>query len=352
MSPRFPSAAAITVIGDGLAGTVLALSLASRGASVRLIGAGDDAMATALSYGALPRGRASWAWRRLERLHGPLGWHASGLVFHDGRAGLPHRLAALSQRVPLPLARVDTPTWSSARWRALAAAGVHHLSGRVRALAPASQGGWRLKLAPAAGAESELTAETVVLAAGAGCRTLSPGLHRRFRHSWAGVLLVEAGAPANPWLDQARRGRIVQPRHWRRPAVEADSADSREPVWIVDAGLAPWGDGVVVGQISWIPPAGAEGESGPSLTPPDPRWMEQRLREGLQQLDPELARLDAPYRQVPVSFCSDGQPLLGPVAGPPGLWSFAGFSAAFSRVPSAAEALAPRLLAAAGNASQ
>ncbi|MFN9570314.1 MAG: FAD-dependent oxidoreductase [Cyanobacteriota bacterium] len=352
MSPRFPSAAAITVIGDGLAGTVLALSLAARGASVRLIGAGDDAMATGLSYGALPRGRPSGAWRRLERLHGPLGWRASGLVFHDGRPGLPHRLAGLSQRLPLPLARVDTPTWCSARRRALAAAGVRHLSGCVCALEPALQGSWRLKLAPSGGAESELTAKTVGLAAGAGCRALSPGLPRRLRHSWAGVLLLAAGAPANPWLDQARRGRIVQPRHWRRPAVEAGSADIREPVWVVDAGLAPWGEGMVVGQISWIPPAGPEGERSPSLSPPDPHWMEERLREGLEQLDPELASLDAPYRQVPVSFCSDGQPLVGPVAGAPGLWSFAGFSAAFSRVPSEAEALADRLLAAAGDPGQ
>jgi glycine/D-amino acid oxidase-like deaminating enzyme len=42
-----------------------------------------------------------------------------------------------------------------------------------------------------------------------------------------------------------------------------------------------------------------------------------------------------------VSFCSDGQPLVGPVPGaPPGLWVFAGFSAAFGLVPRLAPELA------------
>lgn len=329
------------MIGDGLAGSVLALCLAARGMAVRLLSAAEGT-ATALSYGALPRGGPSRAWRRLERLHGPLGWQPSGLVFHDSRPGLPHRLASLSERLPLPLARVDAPTWMAAREKALAAAGVQHLRRRVLGLSPLPQEGWRLELAPSEGAEPAVEANTVVLAAGAACRSLWPGLPPQFRHSWAGVLLLEPGPGANPWLDQARRGRIVQPRHWQRPALEAASVAIQEPQWIVDAGLAPWGDGVVVGQISWIPPAS---EAAPVLHPPDPAWMEARLREGLALLDPALAALSAPYRQVPVSFCSDGEPLVGPVAGAPGLWTFAGFSAAFSRVPSQAEALATRLLA-------
>ena len=189
----------------------------------------------------------------------------------------------------------------------------------------------------------------MVLAAGAGCRRLWPALPPRLRHSWAGVLLVGPDAPPNPWLDQAWRGRIVQPRHWQRPALEAGSAaPGPTPRWIVDAGMAPWGSGVVVGQISWLPRArGAPGD-GPeetgSLDPPDAQWMEERLREGLGQLDPQLATLPAPYRQVPVSFCTDGQPLVGPVEGAPGLWTFAGFSGAFSLVPTHADRLATRLV--------
>ena len=348
MGLAFPGQEPITVIGDGLAGTVLAFSLATRGAPVRLIGEARHT-ATALSYGAVAWGPPSRAWRRLERLHGPLGWHPSGLVFHDARPGLPGRLAALTRRVPVPLARIDTPTWMASRLPALAAAGVHHLAGRVRALRPLPEGGWALDLDGTA--DAVLEAPTVVLAAGAGSRHLWPALPARFRHSWAGVLQVGADGPPNPWLEQARRGRIVQPRHWQRPALEAGSAaPGPTPRWIVDAGLAPWGDGVVVGQITWLPEAGVQGElANPSaLEPPDPLWMEERLREGLARLDPQLAALPAPYRQVPVSFCTDGRPLMGPVEGAPGLWTFTGFSAAFSLVPAQAEQLATRLVMEAG----
>lgn len=334
------------MIGDGLAGSVLALCLARRGAAVRLIGA-ERQTATALSYGALPRGAPSRAWRRLERWHGPLGWRPSGLIVHDQRAGLARQLSALTQLVPLPLARVDAPSWLAARRQALAAAGVRHRVGEVRGLRALPSGGWRLDWdAGPCGGEPELRADTVVLAAGAAARALWPALPRTLRHSWAGVLQLERGGPANPWLDQARRGRVVQPRHWRRPALEAACANSQEPLWLVDAGLAPRGEGVVVGQISWIPPLESlpEGGTGPALEPPDPTWMEERLREGLAVLDPALAALDAPYRQVPVSFCVDGQALAGPVDGAAGLWVFAGFSAAFSRVPLQAEQLASRLI--------
>jgi glycine/D-amino acid oxidase-like deaminating enzyme len=43
---------------------------------------------------------------------------------------------------------------------------------------------------------------------------------------------------------------------------------------------------------------------------------------------------------VPVTFCTDGGPMAGPVDDGPGLWVFTGFSAAFSLVPPAAEWLA------------
>lgn len=352
-----PRQGPITVIGDGLAGTLLSLSLARQGAAVRLVGGGGN-IATALSYGAVMWGPSSWAWRRLERLHGPLGWCPSGLVFHDPRPGLPGRLASLSRRLPVPLSRIDPPTWIAARPKALAAAGVHHLARQVRALRPRLEGGWALDLEPdlepdpmgTGAGDSVLEAPTVVLAAGAGCRRLWPALPSRLRHSWAGVLLMGPEGPVNPWLDQARRGRVVQPRHWQRPALEAASgASSPSPRWIVDAGLAPWGDGVVLGQISWLPGAPELADPGledpDALEPPDARWMEERLRDGLGRLDPQLAALPAPYRQVPVSYCTDGQPLVGPVEGAPGLWTFVGFSGAFSLVPAQADRLATRLLA-------
>ncbi len=338
------------MIGDGLAGSLLALSLARRGAAVQLIGS-PEGTATALSYGALPRGGPSRAWSRLERLHGPMGWQASGLVWHDRRPGPPGALAALTRALPLPIARVDAPTWMAARGRLLAAAGVRRLVGQVRSLRLDPHRRWRLEwlAPPVAGSDrtetTDLAVETVVLAVGAGSRGLWPALPPRLRHSWAGVLLVDAAGPATPWLDLARSGRIVQPLRWRRPALEATAATLAQPAWIVDAGMAPWGEGVVAGQISLIPPAAPSASPGTLREPPDPRWMEARLREGLGELDPALARLDAPYRQVPVSFCVDGQPLVGPVPDAPGLWTFTGFSGAFARVPTLAERLATQLLA-------
>ena len=288
------------MIGDGLAGSLLALCLAHQGARVRLLGA-ERQTATALSYGALPRGGPSRAWRRLERRHGPLGWRPSGLVFHDLRAGLPRPLAVLSQAVPIPLARVDAPTWQAARRPALVAAGVRQLAGQVCGLRARPGGGWWLEWRPSPADASSasvtvLDADTVVLAAGASARALWPALPSRLRHSWAGVLHLERVAPGHRWLDQVRRGRIVQPRHWRRPALEGACANSQEPLWLVDAGLAPRGDGAVLGQISLIPPAGA---AAGSLEPPDPHWMEGRLREGLRLLDPTLAALEAPLPPKP-----------------------------------------------------
>jgi len=48
-------------------------------------------------------------------------------------------------------------------------------------------------------------------------------------------------------------------------------------------------------------------------------------------------------RQAAVAFCSEGLPLVGPLAGAPGLWLFTGFSAGFSQVPVLAPLLAQAL---------
>ena len=101
-----------------------------------------------------------------------------------------------------------------------------------------------------------------------------------------------------------------------------------------------WGEQVLLGQISLVGP-----DADPDR-PPDPATMEARLRQGLAELDPQLAALPGHYRQVPVPFCSDGQPLAGPVDGaPPGLWAFSGFSGAFTAVPPLAETLAESVAA-------
>lgn len=350
IAPRITNAPQITVVGGGLAASLTALALARRGAAVvqvappvQVPSRSDrlplQAMATALSYGVLQGQDPCRHWQRLERLHGPLGFRRSALVLH----GLPGPLAlvppwaqALASTV-LAVARVDPPQLLAALPAALAALGVERREGAVQALQPEGTGGWRLQAA----AGPELQADQVVLAAGAGCRALWPALPARLAMSWAGVLWLPRNPGGNRWLDLIGRGWIVQAHRWQRPLLEARAAALPTAEWVVDPGLAPAGDGVVLGQISLVRPGGAAGDA------PDAAWMEQRLRQGLAWLDPGLAQLEAPYRQVPVSFCRDGQPLAGPVAEAPGLWALTGFSGAFALLPAAAERLAARVMAAA-----
>jgi glycine/D-amino acid oxidase-like deaminating enzyme len=333
------------VIGAGLAGSLAALALARHGATVTLVGPAPDPSlpadplllsATSLSYGSLLGWGPIRHWRRLERLHGPLGLRRHGLVLHGWPfplAGWPPALLALAT-APLPFARVDPPALMAALPGALAAAGVRRCERAVHALERPSAGPWQLRLEPGLPEGEGLEADRVVLAAGVGCRSLWPALPERLRFSWAGVLALSGNPGGSPWLEQARGGRVVQPRNWQRPALEAGAADLQQERWIVDAGLAPWGEGVVMGQISLVRPGVDPGD------PPDPEWMESRLRQGLAGLDRALAALEGPYRQVAVPFCTDGQPLVGPVAGAEGLWVFTGFSGAFALVPSMAEDLA------------
>lgn len=336
-----PGSHPIVVIGAGLSGSLLCLALARSGGEVTLVGpspgSGPFTSATGISYGSMAGWSAGCRWRRLQRLHGPMGWHPSRLLLHRSEG----QVAPLSRLAPLlPFSRVDARELASFLPDRLDRVGVRRLTDPVEDLAPGPGGGWRLRLAAGTGSPrgTEIAAGRVVLAAGAACRTLWPDLPQRLRASWAGVLLLSPNPGGNPWLERVRRGWVVQPAGWKRPALERRVDACPGECWIVDAGLAPWGDGAVLGQISLV-------RAGPQpIPPPDPLPMERRLRQGLASLDPRLADLPATYHQVRVPFCTDGRPLAGPVAGVRNLWVFSGFSGAFAVVPQAAEKLAGALL--------
>ncbi|MEX1317195.1 MAG: hypothetical protein AB1Z22_08730 [Synechococcaceae cyanobacterium] len=348
MSPDPGCDADVVVVGAGLAGGLLALELAERGLATELIDpqidsvhlfgdspdgttAGPMASATALSYGAM----APWAapltamgclirgapgrWRQLQHRHGPLGWEPAW--FRPVGEGAP-----LGGLLPLPCSRVRAQLLCG-RWpEVLRAAGVGLVSDRVMAVEPAPGGvdGWLLQLHQG----TPRRVPQVVLAAGAGCRALWPALPERLRVSWAGVLELEHRPGPGP-----AGGGLRLPARFSRLALEARAAELHGEAWVVDPGLLSWGAGWLAGQISLLRPALEPG------APPPADLQERRLRQALSAIDGALASWPGRFRQVPVSFCPGGLPLVGPLA-PPGLWLFSGFSGAFAQVPVLAPLLA------------
>lgn len=339
----------VAVIGGGLAGGLLALELAERGLAVLLISAASLGVPTPLGP-AIPLGSAtSWsyagilgpdlrAWKQLQERHGDLGLRRRRLHRH-GKSWLD-----FSQLVPgarPAFGQLDLNRFCQALPLALDRLGVRQLQAQA-AHPPRRLGGlWQLELLGQADGATSVQVGQVVLAAGAGCRALWPGLGESLRSSWAGILHLEAWPDPkrypSRWLRRARGGGVVLPQAMARPSLEQRAGALAQEEWVVDPGLACLGDGLVVGQISLVRPGLELG------APPDLAVMESRLRQALGQFDPVLAELPARYRQVPVSFCLDGKALAGPVAGAPGLWALAGFRGAFGEVPRAAQALAHQI---------
>jgi hypothetical protein len=237
--------------------------------------------------------------------------------------------------------QVDLIRFYQALPLALDRLGVRQLQAQVAHPLRSLGGLWQLELQGQADGPPSLQVGQVVLAAGAGCRALWPGLGESLRSSWAGILHLEAWPDPkrypSRWLRRARGGGVVLPQAMVRPALEQRAGSLAQEEWVVDPGLAGLGDGLLVGQISLVRPGLELG------APPDLAVMESRLRQALGHFDPVLAELPARYRQVPVSFCMDGKALAGPVAGTPGLWALAGFRGAFGEVPRAAQALADQI---------
>lgn len=306
----------VTIIGAGLAGSLLALELAERGLAVTLIdpapeheapeGQAACESATSLSYGLMPPDAVA-PWRRLQHRHGPL--------------GLQRRWLQLSPRgLPLPAWQIDPARFQSGCAVALRQAHVQRR--RARVLSPTEL-------------EPLLAQGPVVLACGAGCRRLAPQLDPRLRVSWAGVLVLATRRPAP--VRCRWPGIALLPERFNRLALEQRSPELSQDAWIVDAGVVPFSDRLMAGQITLVRPGLDAAE------PPDAAQMEQRLREGLGLQWPQLAQAPAHYRQAAVSFCSDGVPLAQPVE--PGLWVLAGFSGAFGQLPRAADELASQIQA-------
>ena len=333
----------VAVIGGGLAGGLVALELAERGLAVVLISAASLGApnplgsATSWSYAGV-LGPDLGAWGQLQERHGDLGVRRRRLYRH-GQARLE------SSRL-LPWARqafgqVDLIRFYQALPLVLNRLGVRQLQAQVAHPLRSLGGLWQLELLGQADGSSSLQVGQVVLAAGAGCRALWPGLGESLRSSWAGILHLEAWPDPkrypSRWLRRARAGGVVLPQVRVRPALEQRAGSLAQEEWVVDPGLACLGDGLLVGQISLVRPGLELG------VPPDRAVMESRLRQALAHFDPGLAELPARYCQVPVSFCLDGKALAGPVAGAPGLWALAGFRGAFGEVPRAAQALAHQI---------
>ncbi len=380
----------VGVIGAGLAGGLTALALAERGAQVVLLDpalgeepAAPPATATLHTYGGVPwwagppgsfgalMATAPACWRRLEERHGPLGWQPCSLRLYwqrqqdagavEGAVGAVAAQVARQQENPaiqrlpgmlrLDYARVDPTRLEWGLPRALQAAGVE-LRGRSAASLRPAGSGWRVELAPGepgSGLPAEiLEADQVVLAAGAGCRALWPALPDRLRHSWAGLFAVDDPAARAALLESSAEGLcggvlgdghdIVMPLLGRRRELESRGADLQREEVIVDAGLAPWGEGLLLGQTTLVRPGVALG------TPPDPAPLEALLREALRDLLPALDAVPARFLQTPVTFVASGHPLFGAVPGAPGLWVCAGLGAPFALLPP----LAPLLAAAIG----
>ena len=347
----------VLVIGAGLAGALAALALRQQGLAVTVVAPAQRAIASYASYGGVvgwpalpgPLGeamlRAPERWRALEQAHGPLGWQRCRLSLHwpeaEADAALPvvERLRAqvpdsqlLPGRLSLPFGRLDAELLAQALPRVLEQVGVRRIDGQVERLEALPAAGWRLWLT----AGDQLEAAQVLLAAGPASSRLWPAASGApsLGMSWSGALELEAAVCRTDALPAGAAEGIVIPLLGQRQALEARCQSLQQPEWIVDAGLAPRGQGWWLGQISVVAPGGAWRNA------PDPAWMEAELRQRLGAVWPELASLPGRLVQVPVAFPGAHGPLFGPIAGAPGLWGMAGFSAAFSLLPVLAPDLA------------
>ena len=344
------------MVGAGLAGGLLALEAAERGAKVCIISTAP--MATPISYGGVQLA-ALEQWQRLEKRHGFLGLEPAELLLYwleDQKPNIPlgaKRLepsqwrgqepllvdAPLGGVVAMPYARVDPLVLTEKLTTALAAAGVQQRNLLLQGLllAEGVVRGCKTK------AGVEILAQHTVLAAGAATAPLLASIGCSLPLldcSWAALLQLEAGLLESFFCGQAsdRPKAILMPMELKRMERERSTRGAQ---LICDAGIAPWGKAKVFGQASFF------GESIGQIDKPNPAVMRAGLKEAAknllpQQLWPSLAEI--PMALQPVAFSRDGLALVGPISRFEGLSVFTAFSAAFSLVPGLAPVLAEAIL--------
>ena len=360
----------LLVVGAGLAGGLLALEAAALGARVTLVAGAP--MATAISYGGVPwwagaddrlgllQATAPGRWRALEACHGPLGHGPAELWLHwpqgqdpsqalAGLAALPHgpefqwlepqqwrreapllAEAAVGGFVALPYERVDPFAFQLGLDRALDRLGVSRERQRLERLI-SSHGQVLGGVCPKG---QQLLARQTVLCAGAasGALLLPLGVELPLlSFSWAAVLAL-AGIDLGG-------SRILMPLQGKRALRELQGG----PDLVCDPGLAPWGEGLLLGQTSVFADALGLNPGLPPAEAPLRRLLEIAAAQLLPPLSPQ--QLDqAPLLQQPVAYSRDGRPLVGPLAQLPGLAVFSGLAGPFALAPVLAPLLARALL--------
>ena len=376
----------VLVAGGGLCGTLMALALSQRQLAVTLLTGSAHPTpipaATGYSYGGIPwwmgvgtggrvlSGQGLACWRRLQQRHGDLGLRPAALLLHwsaaDDSAAVEAAVETLTASLPegttperwgrppfcrgalqalgltcagaiqLPYGRIDNHRYRQAMGRVLHAQGVRCLPGAVDRLLVRHGQCIGVRLTDGAVLESD----GVVLATGAATASLLPlsKAYQWFPYSWASVLPLRQPRPC-PEV-------ILLPLLGRRERVERQGGAAL----VVDPGLAPWGGGMVLGQVTSFQHQGrlscSPGRPGGTLLPEpwQPSVAEARLRRALVGLSPTLAaaarRQRAAVRHCPVSYSPDGRPWVGPCPGLRSLWLFGGFQGGFALAPVLAPLLA------------
>jgi len=148
---------------------------------------------------------------------------------------------------------------------------------------------------------------------------------------WAAVLALAGLDLGGP--------RILMPLQGKRAPRELQGG----PDLVCDPGLAPWGEGLLLGQTSVFAGGLALNPGLPPAEAPLRRGLEAAAAQLLPTLSPR--QLDqALLLQQPVAYSRDGRPLVGPLAQLPGLAVFTGFAGPFALAPVLAPLLARALL--------